>query len=224
MAVNAHTLLVEGEADRGFFEVLCRSLGLDTQVEVAPPRRFGARHDTKQAVLNTLPLLLENLVDKEDGRLAVVVDADNVEHGSGFTRTVEQFANKVADYGYQCATNVDLQPCGVFFTHDDGLCDLGLWVMPNNADEGMLEHWLARCIKAEEQPLFDHVREVIDGLPFDQKFKELHRPKAEIATWLAWQKRPGEGLYNALEADLLDTENCLYKALADWLVRIFRNS
>ena len=221
MAINDHTLLVEGEADRGFFEVMCRSLGLEARVEVAPPRRFGAGRDTKQAAFNILPMLLEDLVDREDGRLAVVVDADNHAHGGGFLRTVEQFSNKVKDYGYRCSNPNVTPPEGLIFHHDDGLNDLGLWVMPNNADEGMLEHWLAQCLLAGEQPWFDHASRVLDELPFDPKFKPLHRPKAEIATWLAWQERPGEGLYNALDAGLIDKEKPLYRALADWLERIF---
>ncbi|MCL5041552.1 MAG: hypothetical protein M1440_03620 [Gammaproteobacteria bacterium] len=91
MAMNDHTLLVEGEADRGFFEVLCRSLGLEARVEVAPPRRFGAGRDTKQAAFNILPMLLEDLVDREDGRLAVVVDADadNHAHGGGLYNALD---------------------------------------------------------------------------------------------------------------------------------------
>lgn len=222
MATGNHILLVEGESDRGFFEVLCRSLGLDMQVEVAPPRKFGARRDTKQAVLNVLPTLLENLVDREDGRLAVVVDADTDEHGGGFSRTVRQFKEKVADYGYLCPAINNTSSGGLLFDHNDGLNDLGLWVMPNNRDEGMLEDWLAQCVLAEERPLFDHASSVIDDLPFELKFKPLRRQKAHIATWLAWQERPGEGLYNALEAGLVDKESLLYITLVDWLERVFR--
>lgn len=221
MTTSHHILLVEGEADRGFFEVLCKSQGLNMRINVASPRKYGASRDTKQAVLNILPMLLDGLIDREDGRLAVIVDADSDKHGGGFSRTVKQFKEKVADYGYLCPAIGNTPPGGLLFQHDDGLNDLGLWVMPNNRDEGMLEHWLAQCILAEERPRFDHASSVIDDLPFDPKFKPLRRQKAEIATWLAWQERPGEGLYNALEAGLVDNETPLYQALVNWLERIF---
>lgn len=222
MARSDSTLLVEGEADRGFFEALCRSLHLDPRVEVAPPRRFGARRDSKQAVFNIVPTLLDNLLDREGARLAVVVDADSHEHGGGFERTVEQFSRKVAEYGYHRSSGAAASQPGVLFAHEDGLKDLGLWVMPNNADEGMLEHWIAQCVSAEEQPRLAHAHRVIDELPFDPKFKALHRFKADIATWLAWQARPGEGLYNSVEAGLLDSTSPLYIGLTVWLERIFR--
>lgn len=221
MAVSDHILLVEGEADRGFFEALCRSLNLDTSVEVAPPRRFGAKRDTKQAALHTLPTLLENLVDREDGRLAVVLDADSHVHGGGFVRTVTQFSDVVGEYGYQQRTAGAQSQDGLLFSHDDGLNDLGLWVMPNNADEGMLEHWVAKCLTADERPWFDHAIRVIDELPWPAKFKELRRPKAEVATWLAWQERPGEGLYHAVEAGLLDESSSLHAGLNAWLEAVY---
>lgn len=220
--MSDHILLVEGESDRAFFEVLCRTLELDTKVQVALPKEHGGRKNTKQGVFITLPTLLDNLSDREDGRLAVVVDADSDEHGGGFTRTVEQFVSKVENYGYQRRATDCVQSTGLLFSHDDGLKDLGLWVMPNNGDEGMLENWLAQCVLPDEQMWLGHARSVINSLPFDRKFKELRRPKAEIATWLAWQEHPGEGLYNALEAGLVDENSPLYKALADWLVRVFR--
>lgn len=222
MAVSDNILLVEGEADRSFFEALCRSLNLDTQVEVAPPRRFGAQRNTKQAALHTLPTLLENLIDREDGRLAVVLDADNHDHGGGFMRTVRQFSDVVGEFGYRQRTTGARSPDGLLFCHDDGLNDLGLWVMPNNADEGMLEDWLAQCLTEAERPWFDHAIRVIDELPWSAKFKTLRRPKAKVATWLAWQERPGEGLYHAVEAGLLDGQSALHAGLNTWLEAVYR--
>lgn len=222
MVVSDNTLLVEGEADRGFFEALCRTLALETRVEVAPPRRFGTERNTKQAVLHALPMLLENLVDNEDGRLAVVVDADHHAHGGGFERTVEQFSDIAAHHGYSLVPAPSQSQAGLVYTHDDGLSDLGLWVMPNNSDEGSLEHWIASCLSEGEQPRYDHACRVIDELPFDPRFKPLRRPKAEVATWLAWQKRPGEGLYNTVEAGLLDNQSPLRAQLCAWLTDIFR--
>lgn len=220
--MSDHILLVEGESDRGFFEVLCRKLGLGAKVQVAPPRRFGAPRDSKQTVFNVLPTMLRNLGDSEDGRLAVIVDADREKDGGGFSCTVEQFIAKVEGYGYEYQRADSVESAGLLFSHNDGLNDLGLWVMPNNGDEGALENWLLQCAHPEEQTRLNHAQSVIDSLPFDRRFNELRRPKAEVATWLAWQKRPGEGLYNALEADLVDENSPQYKALVDWLKRVFR--
>lgn len=221
MASGSKVLLVEGETDRGFFEIFCRKLGLSVDVQVATPRKLGAWKDTKQAAFNILPDVLENLADAQVERLAVVVDADSEANGGGYERTLEQFADRVNVYGYSMREKAEVAQAGVFFQHDDGLNDVGLWIMPNNADEGMLEDWVSCSLKQEEQDLFDHAVETINNLPGPLRFKELHRAKAEVATWLAWQKRPGEGLYYAAEADLLDESSAAHKTLAAWLERSF---
>jgi hypothetical protein len=50
----------------------------------------------------------------------------------------------------------------------------------------------------------------------------LQRSKAEVATWLAWQKRPGHGLDSAVREGLLDTGSHGYLQLVAWLNQIFR--
>ena len=109
---------------------------------------------------------------------------------------------------------------GVLFQHDDGLADFGLWVMPNNRDEGMLEDWIKHCIHPDENDLFAHAGTVVDTLP-QTKFKPIHISKAEVATWLAWQKKPGHGLYHSVEENLIDTNSVLFKELSDWLNHIY---
>ena len=48
--------------------------------------------------------------------------------------------------------------------------------------------------------------------------------KAEVATWLAWQKQPGHGLYCAVKDNLLNTDHTLFQELEQWLKKIFPNS
>jgi hypothetical protein len=49
----------------------------------------------------------------------------------------------------------------------------------------------------------------------------IHRSKAEVATWLAWQKQPGHGLYRAVEDQLIDMNSELFLELKDWLTHIY---
>lgn len=147
-------LLVEGEADRGFFEALCRLLSIPADVRVATPKDTGGAHNTKEGVLSHLTkVLLPQLQDGQLERIGVVVDADRVVHGSGYPVTLQRFTDVLAHDGYQPSPT---GATGLVFIHQDGLADLGLWIMPNNADEGILEDWIKHCLSPVEVGLYQH--------------------------------------------------------------------
>ena len=217
IAMSERILLVEGEADKSFFEEICKTLKLHTKVKVAPPKDVGGSHNNKEGVLNHLSNLLKQLGDAEITRLAIIIDADSVVYGGGYKRAIERVAKIVQPYGFTLASD---SVGGVLFQHDDGLADFGMWVMPNNCDEGMLEDWIKDCIHPDENNLFAHAEAVVGTLP-QTKFKPIHISKAEVATWLAWQKKPGHGLYHAVEENLIDTNSVLFKELCVWLTHIY---
>ena len=212
-------LLVEGEADRAFFELLCNSETILAGVKVAPPVAVGGRKNTKQGVLNYLETLIGELNDGRLRALAIVVDADRVADGGGFTKIVQQVTQKVSAEGYD-TDPVSLGGGGLVYKHNDGLPDFGVWVMPDNASEGTLEDWTQQSVLPAEQALLAHAQDTVAGLPAP-KFKANRLSKAEVATWLAWQDKPGEGLYFAVEGRLLDTTAALHTGLVQWLKAVF---
>ena len=217
--MSQNILIVEGEADRGFFEALCNTLQLGVSVKVAPPKQLGGTHNTKEGVFNILlDTYLQQLNDGTVPRLAIIVDADAAEHGQGFARTLRRVEKIVSEYGFSAPTAATAGGC--LFQHSDGLNPFGLWIMPNHADDGMLEHWLSECVSQEQIALFHHAQACVDALP-TRLFKPLRRAKADIATWLAWQEKPGEGLYHCVEAGLLDETAQQYQALVSWLRAVF---
>ena len=148
-------LLVEAESDRGLFEQILKKLAIDTKIQVACPKDFDPKNwNTKQAVLAQTVILLKTKTDN-DFRLAVVVDADYpADHSLGLQKTLAKFKEKIADEGYALSTE-NSNHSGFIFTHNDGLTNIGLWVMPDNNNNGMLEHWIKNCVSNEEQALFD---------------------------------------------------------------------
>ncbi len=92
--------------------------------------------------------------------------------------------------------------------------------MPDNQNEGMLEDFIKNCIATEEQDLFKHAEETVKNIP-EPKFKPHHQSKAEISTWLAWQKQPGHGVYITVKDELIDTDNPLFVRLSEWLNHIY---
>ena len=216
-----NVLLVEGEADRGFFEALCKNWKLSVlAIDVCTPRDAGHDRDSKQAALAVLSsAYLNQLTDGQIERLAIVIDADQVSDGGGFDNTLGKLQQQLNPAGYVLRTNSGSG--GLLFGHNDGLNDIGAWVMPNNADEGMLENWIQLNLHPGEAALMQHAKSSIDQIPGGPKFKPLRRSKAEVATWLAWQSEPDHGLWQAAKPDLLDNAAPQLQALKTWLMRVF---
>lgn len=219
MRDSQHILLVEGQADCSFFTELCRTLDLDTIVSVAPPKLLGGGQNNKQGVFNYLPTLLKQLNDNENARFAIVVDADLTRDGGGVATAIQQVILRIQDSGFTSPPTGGLNQ-GFLFAHNDGLPDFGMWVMPNNQDEGMLENWISQCKHPTEQVLFSLAQTAVATLQ-DPKFNAHRITKAEVATWLAWQRKPGEGLYYTVKDHLLDENSPLYAGLCTWLRQVF---
>ena len=214
-------LLVEGEADRGFFEEMCKLWRVAVQpVSVRTPRDIGHSKDTKQAAFGVLETTyLPQLADGQIERLAIAIDADQHDNGGGFARTLDQLTQRLTPAGYQLRVEAGSE--GFVFGHSDGLNDLGAWLMPNNAADGMLEDWIQLNLHPQEAALMQHAKASIDQIPGGPKFKPLRRSKAEVATWLAWQSEPDHGLWQAAKPDLLDDAAPQLQALKTWLMRVF---
>jgi len=219
MEAAKKVLLVEGDSDKSFFQKLCKRLDLDTVVQVATPKDLEGRRNSKEGVFHRLDVLLNQLNDGQITHIALVVDADYPEHhGLGYQKTIDRVETLVEPFDFE----LDLaSENGLCFKHADGFADLGLWVMPDNQQEGMLEDWIKTCVKVDEQTLFQSASSAVQGLE-NPKFSAHLTSKAEVATWLAWQKQPGHGLYVALNDELLDGDSPLFKAIEQWLLRVFK--
>lgn len=218
MADTKKILLVEGDADKSFFQKICKNLSLNTTVQVAPPKDLGGRRNSKEGAIQQLELLLPQLNDGELTHIAVIVDADyRDQQGLGCQKTIDRIASIVKPFDFEL--DQDAQS-GICFKNSDGLADFGLWIMPNNQDEGMLEDWIKSCVNESEQALFQQATNAVQQIS-TRKFPEHLLSKAEVATWLAWQKQPGHGLYAAITDQLLDNQIPLFKELEQWLRHIF---
>lgn len=218
MANAKQILLVEGDADKSFFQKMCKNLSLDTSVQVAPPKDLSGTHNSKQGVFQQLALLLPQLNDGELTHVGAVVDADYLtQHGLGYQKTIDKITAIVQPFGFELDQGAQ---SGVCFSHADGLADVGLWIMPNNQHEGMLEDWIKSCVNDNEQALFQQAVAAVQHI-HSPKFSVHLSSKAEVATWLAWQKQPGHGLYATLKEPLLNNEHPWFKELEQWLLNVF---
>jgi len=100
---------------------------------------------------------------------------------------------------------------------------LGIWSMPDNQSEGMLETLLQRLIPQNQLPLLDHAKTAAaTARAKGAQFSESHGIKAEMHTWLAWQEPPGLQLHEAVMAKVLDPQSASAKAFVDWFIELFQ--
>lgn len=212
-------LLVEGEGDKSFFEVLLKAIDFAVEVRVSTPKNFGGNRDGKTPAMRLLPELMQNLSHAEITHLAMVVDADyKVTNGLGYEGTVKKAKEKLGT-GY--GEPIIIGSSGLSFPHLDGLNPIGLWVMPDNVSEGMFEDWVKKSVNLTEKSLLDGAISAVKNLPQPPKFQPIHQSKAEIATWLAWQKMPAQGYTSENIRELLDFESEPMKQLIKWLKAIY---
>ena len=212
-------LIVEGSSDEFFFKKMCLKHGFDVEVAVDTPSIFGGR-DTKQGVLNILQVAIKQLESSYLERLGIIIDSDYIVNGGGLENTLLQIHNKIKDHGYPSPYQ-RLPNSGIYFEGENDLPKLGVWVMPNNLDEGMLEDWMLSICHPNEQKFLNNVTQIVTTMP-SPRFSKIHEAKAIANTWLAWQKKPDRGLYNLFQEGLIDENHQNYKNWLDWMTEIFK--
>ena len=99
----------------------------------------------------------------------------------------------------------------------------GVWIMPDNRFEGMLEDLLVRLIPDDLGALYTLARNcVAEARQGGAPFRDVHERKAEVYTWLAWQDPPGLRLHEAVKHRILDPTKPESRPFVRWFRRLFR--
>lgn len=99
---------------------------------------------------------------------------------------------------------------------------VGIWIMPDNSRTGMLEDFMKEMIPQDDN-LLGVVSNTLDDLESNhlQRYKAVHRSKAWIHTYLAWQDEPGNTLATAVDQNLLNPRAAIVKSFAEWMRLLF---
>jgi len=212
--MNKSKLIVEGQTDTLFFEALIEKELLSIDIEP----RYG---------ITKIPVLLSKLFkDLQDGtveHLGIVADADYTvrKTDGGFNKRWQQLTKPLKKMGYDITTPPSQSYKGNIFSHQNGLPPVGLWLMPDHKNDGMLEDLIKQTVcEGEQQSLLQTAIDCLNQLP-STLFKPHHQTKATLYTWLAWQKRPGQALVSTLNADLIDLQSLEIQAFLKWLRDVF---
>ncbi|MDR3198924.1 MAG: hypothetical protein LBU34_13750 [Planctomycetaceae bacterium] len=110
---------------------------------------------------------------------------------------------------------------GLIRNNTEGI-KFGVWIMPNNKTNGMLEDFIAFLVPEKDQllPIVDNILDDIEKRDL-QKYSIIHKAKAKIHTWLAWQEDPGTPLGQSITKKYLSTDKETCLRLINWLRELF---
>lgn len=151
-------------------------------------------------------------------RIGVVMDADVDLQGR-----YDAFCRILAKTGKYDIADVSLSEDGtVINALNDDYPTFGLWLMPNNRSNGMLEDFVM-TLAGKKDVLMDESDATLKSLESRSlnKYAPVHRSKAKIHTYLAWQKDPGKPMGQAITAKVLDAESSSAKVFVGWIKHLF---
>lgn len=124
--------------------------------------------------------------------------------------------------GYAVSTSPDIN--GTIIEGVGRNPTIGIWLMPDNLQSGMLEDFVRYLIPQDDllQPFVAQILSRIEGEDIKNRYDpNTQQSKAFIHTWLAWQKDPGKPMGTAIAAMFLDHNTDLCQRFVDWLNRLF---
>ncbi len=204
--------LVEGPDDQGVLLGLLRLHG------------YGAHLDPKSGPIvvrsvggiNEIPRQFRVLAKGSTiSHIGIIVDADN-----NLSARWQSIRNMLQVAGYATAP-VAIPVDGAVIT-EPGKQPIGIWIMPNNRDAGVLEHFVGELVPRDSD-LWPRAKRVVATL--NRSGRLVGAPnvvmKAQIHTWLAWQTEPGQPMGLAITKHYFDPNAQYCVDIGNWIQRLF---
>lgn len=150
--------------------------------------------------------------------IGVVMDADVNIKGR-----YDAFRSVLESTGMYDFSQIGLSETGTLIKpSDDNFPVFGLWLMPNNQSNGMLEDFVM-TLADENDVLMSESDTVLASLEQRSlnRYTPEHRSKAKIHTYLAWQEEPGKPMGQAITSRVLHAESESAKVFIEWIKRLF---
>ena len=150
--------------------------------------------------------------------IAIVLDAD-----TNIQSQWEAVKNRLLKLDFDVPDYPNTEGVLVFHKTDDTL-KIGVWMMPDNSLNGMLEDFVKMLVPDTDLMLEKAtkiVKDIKNEISETNRFKDVHIAKAEIHTWLAWQESPGSPMGQALTKKYLSTDKEVCKRFLTWLKAVF---
>ena len=197
-------LLTEGKNDCFVIASLCSVHDV--------PENFGLYDSGSDAMaLKRLSALIAGSEPVEV--VGIVLDADNPNMQSKWLSV----KNRLIKLGYDMPDSPDLD--GTIIIREN-LPKVGLWLMPNNNIDGMLEDF-CRTLASDSAIDFAQTCAIEAKEKGYSSFKDVHLSKSIIHTFLAWQDEPGMPLGQAITSNTLDATQPSAIQFIDFLKLLF---
>jgi len=196
-------LLVEGNDDQHVIWTLCEKFEVPEVFDVIDCEGIEKLYDS-------IPVRFKQ---SDIEAIGIIIDADT--NLSGRWISVK---NLLLSQGFNVPG--DLPADGLVLSN--GNVKAGVWIMPGNSTDGMLEDFMSFLI-----PPGDQLLPIVDATLNDMENKELnkyalkHKSKARIHSWLSWQEDPGTPMGWSITKGYLTTDNQSCELLITWLQKLF---
>lgn len=167
----------------------------------------------KEGISKLLDQLDVELLASDLETLGIMVDAD-----TNIAARWQSLSHRLQNCGYPPLPAVP-DPQGTII-ESEGLPKVGIWVMPDNQINGMLEDFIAFLIPADDA-LWPYAQKCVEDIDPIQRSFGSHVIKANVHTWLAWQEHPGTPLGSAIKYCYLKDNVPQALAFVDWVKRLF---
>lgn len=211
--VRPKKLLVEGDTDKRVLPYLLEANGVSWKTADGRPVVYIESYGGVDQMLKSEAIETELNASGLEA-LGIIVDAN------GDARKQWTRVRRLCEAQFSSLPS-DIPAEGLQVTYPAGR-RFGVWIMPDNRSEGMLENLLVQLIPNESESLYALAKRCVEqaeahGAPF----KPPHLTKARVHTWLAWQDEPGKSLHQAVHHRVLDPTRAESKPFVCWFRRLF---
>ncbi|MBW4682464.1 MAG: hypothetical protein KME19_20575 [Microcoleus vaginatus WJT46-NPBG5] len=209
--IQAKVLFVEGKRDLWVIPPLMKANGVPWQEDKPSPVEIIALGGYDKL---TPEKISANLKGSRLTGLGLIVDADK--NSKNRWQSVRQKRlESIPDIPKK------LPDSGLIHTTKDGQ-KFGVWIMPDNQLQGMLETFLADMIPDESEILWNYAQEAArEAKNRGAPFSESHIDKAYIYTWLAWQDKPGEHMNDAIKKKIINPKHPKAQMFVNWFKTLY---
>lgn len=196
-------LLVEGNDDQHIIWALCQKYKL--------PHNFDVIDTTGiDELIKQVPVRFKQ-ADIET--IGIIVDADtNIHNRWTSIKTILEKQSLVIP---------QICPKEGLITQNEDI-KVGVWLMPNNDLNGMIEDFISFLIPENDKllPIVENHLSEIEAQNLNP-YKDIHHSKALIHSWLGIQEDPGTPMGLAITKRYLNIDKTTCLVFMDWLRKLF---
>ncbi|NJK59995.1 MAG: hypothetical protein HC918_06785 [Oscillatoriales cyanobacterium SM2_1_8] len=207
MVSKPRRLIVEGADDKRVIPQIIEAHGIawgETRAEAI------VHIEDYDGVENLMKAIGAELKRSELQALGIAIDAD--EDWAGCWRSLQQaWARSIPNFP-------ETLPEEGLITKMDNDIQFGVWIMPDNRSRGMLETFLSYLVPEPTDAIWEYAQA---AQRLGASFRDVHRDKAQMHTWLAWQDPPGQQLHLAVKQQILRPGHPKAQAFVDWFRKLY---